>query len=31
MENGFEKSKHVTKIIVDYKCAKYVTKIMVYI
>ena len=29
MENGLEKSKNVTKIVVDKKFAKFVTKIMV--
>ena len=31
MENGFEKSKNVNKIVVDYKFAKCAIKIMVYI
>ena len=29
MENGLKKSQNVTKIVVDYKFAKFVTKIMV--
>ena len=29
MENGLKKSKYVTKIVVDFKFAKFVTKIIV--
>ena len=29
LENGLKRSKNVTKIVVDYKFAKFVTKIMV--